>query len=53
MGGGTPPFIKNKHSFEAIAKLKKGVTLVPAFAGINSSGGPELIEKTGFPLPWG
>jgi hypothetical protein len=36
---------------QVIAELKNGVTPVPAFAGINSSGGPEVLEKTGFPLP--
>jgi hypothetical protein len=42
---------------EAIAKLKKKVSPwspLPAFAGtgpagINSIGGPEVLEKTGFP----
>jgi hypothetical protein len=39
------------YSIKVIAKSKKGVTLVPAFAGINSSGGPVVLEKAGFPLP--
>jgi hypothetical protein len=40
-----------KISIEVIAKLEKAVTLVPAFARINSSGGPEVLEKYGSPLP--
>jgi hypothetical protein len=40
-----------KNLMRQFQKIKTGVALVPAFAGINSSGGPEVIEKTGFPLP--
>jgi hypothetical protein len=43
--------MKNKRLLEVIVKLKKRCHPVPAFAGINSSGGPEVLEKTGFPLP--
>jgi hypothetical protein len=32
-------------------KTQIGVTLVTAFVGIISGWGPEVFEKTGFPLP--
>jgi hypothetical protein len=37
------------YTYEVIAKLIKTVTPVPAFTGINCSGGSEGIENTGFP----